>query len=184
MEYISLTEKDELLVGLLSDTHLLKRGKLPEQIEAVFGGVDFILHAGDIYELEVLDELGHIAPVLAAEGDDDFFRYPDERVKEDHFLALGGLKLWLRHRLPFGLIQLLNSGTDDEVVELVSRHCAELPDVVVFGDTHNALIRRCGGILLVNPGSPTMPNYVNRLGTVALLTIASRKAEARLVQFE
>ena len=89
-----------MLIGLLSDTHVRLPGtrvelstltteELPIQIRDAFSGVDLILHAGDIYSLEVLDMLETIAPVLAAEGDDDpFLLVNDNRVKHTHTLTL------------------------------------------------------------------------------------------------
>ena len=36
-----------------------------------FAGCDAILHAGDIHELWLLDQLGEVAPVFAARGNGD-----------------------------------------------------------------------------------------------------------------
>ena len=44
---------------------------LPASLLDIFAGVDLILHAGDIGELWVLDELSHIAPVVAVHGNDE-----------------------------------------------------------------------------------------------------------------
>ena len=60
----------------------------------------------------------------------------------------------------------------------------ELPDVVAFGHSHFAEIENYKGVLLINPGSPTMPNYTPKLGTVGFLTIEDGRAEARLLQLE
>ncbi|MFC1991982.1 metallophosphoesterase family protein, partial [Chloroflexota bacterium] len=78
-------------IGLLSDTHIPSVEKeLPEIITSALRGVDLILHGGDIYTPSVLDDLEHIAPVLAASGDDDFGdTLSDERVKGKHILKLG-----------------------------------------------------------------------------------------------
>jgi len=60
-------------IGLVSDTHIPKSTHvLPPQVKEAFKDVDLIFHAGDIYVVSVLDELEHLAPVLAAEGDDDY----------------------------------------------------------------------------------------------------------------
>ena len=64
------------------------------------------------------------------------------------------------------------------------QECPGTPDIVVFGDTHRANVQRLQGVLFINPGSPTLPSYESRLGTVALLTIASGEAAAHLVQLE
>ena len=44
-------------------------------------------------------------------------------------------------------------------------------DIVVFGDTHFLTIEEHQGVLFVNPGSPTLPQQMQRLGTVAVLEL-------------
>lgn len=56
-----------LKVGIISDTHSLVR---PQAIEALSGS-DFIIHAGDIGSMEVIDQLSEIAPVTAIRGNID-----------------------------------------------------------------------------------------------------------------
>ncbi len=59
-------------VGVLSDTHVPTIMKaLPPIIFDIFRDVDLILHAGDIVEMSVLEELGAIAPVEAVAGNMD-----------------------------------------------------------------------------------------------------------------
>ncbi len=56
-------------IGLISDTHIPEsRKELWPQVFSAFRGVDLILHAGDIYELYVIDELSQVAPTYAARG--------------------------------------------------------------------------------------------------------------------
>lgn len=60
------------LVGLISDTHMGQRRKtLSPAIFDALAGVDLILHAGDVGELWVLDDLSRIAPVVAVHGNDE-----------------------------------------------------------------------------------------------------------------
>src|SRR5674476_150673 len=59
-------------VGLISDTHVPKRARcIPKRVFEIFQGVDYIIHAGDLVELAVMDELEQIAPVLAVRGNSD-----------------------------------------------------------------------------------------------------------------
>ena len=59
-------------VGLISDTHIPEaRDELWPQVFDEFDGVDCILHAGDIYDITVIDQLSEIAPVYAARGNGD-----------------------------------------------------------------------------------------------------------------
>ncbi len=171
-----------LLIGLLSDTHIAFPSEtLPSQIRGAFTGVDLILHAGDIWIPSVLDELETIAPVMAAWGDDDMPADvgSDSRMMKGHSLLFDGVTLWLAHIKPrYGL---LYPKEERYYPKLNSEDPEDPPDVVVFGHTHFATIEHYKDVLLVNPGSPTVPNYVPKLGTVALLTINSGEVEARIV---
>jgi putative phosphoesterase len=169
-----------MLIGLLSDTHIRIPGTrsnlgqlcgntLPLQISEAFRGVDLILHAGDIYTLPVLEELEKVAPVLAAEGDDDPFEIMnDNRVKLKHILNMEGITIGLAHQF--------------EAWDLGKQE--NLPDVIIFGHLHRPSLERRNGVLWVNPGSPTFPNYRYELGTVALLTVDDGKAEAQIIKLQ
>ena len=155
-----------MLIGLISDTHIPEAAEaLPSRIKEALCDVDLILHAGDIYIVSVLDELEVLAPVLAAEGDDDYQEvYRDARVKQQHILRVGCVTILLRHIRPW-------SWPPQE----------KLPDILVFGHTHKPMIDHSHGILLINPGSPTFPNYKYQLGTIAILAIDSSKVDANIV---
>src|SRR4030043_2463643 len=59
-------------IGLISDTHVPKRAqRIPEKVFEIFANVDYIIHAGDLVELSVVDELEQLAPVLAVHGNMD-----------------------------------------------------------------------------------------------------------------
>jgi putative phosphoesterase len=165
-----------MLIGLLSDTHIPDHAKkLPDQLKDAFCGVDLILHGGDIFSLSVLNELERIAPVLAAVGDDDpTFTANDSRVKDKHTINVDGVTIWLMHQKPKSLPRV-----SKEIPWL-----DEPPDVIVFGHTHQATVENHQGVLQVNPGSPTFPGYRLALGTVALLTVNSGKAEAKIIQLQ
>lgn len=168
-----------MLIGLLSDTHIPNHvAALPAQLKEAFRGVELILHAGDIYNIATLDELEGIAPIIAAEGDDDPYRTAsDKRVKSKHFLTVEGVTIWLAHSWwdfwPFRSRQELRR---------LSPQQDSVPDVLVFGHSHEAKLEKREDLLLVNPGSPTFPYYKHELGTVGLLTIDSGKAEAQIIQ--
>ena len=172
-------------IGLLSDTHIPDvTTALPHQLEAVFHGVDLILHAGDIYASSVLDHLERIAPVLAAEGDDDYLPR-DRRVRPKHVLDIDGLTLWLLHEFPFDWRFVSGSRSEGELAEALKFYGSDAPDITIFGHSHRAIVRHAAqGMLLINPGSPTLPRYERCLGTVGILNITSGGAEAQLVQLE
>ncbi|NLJ25093.1 MAG: YfcE family phosphodiesterase, partial [Firmicutes bacterium] len=64
--------KVDFRIGVLSDTHIPVRARhLPAEIFIAFTGVDLILHAGDIKEWSVIQELSTLAPVEAVFGNMD-----------------------------------------------------------------------------------------------------------------
>jgi putative phosphoesterase len=165
-------------IGLVSDTHVPQAvSKLPVEVERALDGVDLILHAGDIFESSALDQLERIAPVLAARGDGDRGAVLDDnRVKWKHILRLHGQTVWVIHELPYPYpVALWKTG------RTLAGGAKDIPDVVVFGHEHCTILERQGGILLVNPGSPTFLNYHEGLGTVGLLEVNSGEAQARIV---
>jgi putative phosphoesterase len=164
-------------IGLISDTHIpLNAEKLPLQLPSVFTGVELILHAGDIYLTSVLDELGVLAPVLAAYGDGDARigtkMGVDLRLKKSHTINVDGVYIGLVHEIRFPGVSL------EKVFD-----CPV--DIVVRGHSHEASIETHQGVTVVNPGSATLPNHqLNKAGTVALLDIVRRKVNARIVQLD
>ncbi len=179
-------------IGVLSDTHIgdaemlpHQVRMLPHQVEEIFSGVDLILHAGDICDPTVLDRLEGLAPVLAAEGDHDNLDTPDERVKDRHVLEVEGLTIWLCHDFPlkwWGFVY--SSEFDGQLVEALEPYGAMAPHVIIFGHSHRAIVRHAPNLLLVNPGSPTLPKHEIGLGTIAVMSITSGTATAELVQLE
>ena len=160
-------------IGLISDTHIPDHAKaLPPHLDDVFKDVDLILHAGDMYSLRVLDELEEIAPVLAAVGDDDYSTATsDRRVSSRQVIKKEGLIIWLVHQKPVRI----------PVVPKDRPWRDGPPDIIVYGHTHRADIDNTDGILKINPGSATFPEYRLEPGTVALLTIEAGKAEAQII---
>jgi len=170
-----------MLIGLLADTHIPEAARvLPPQIAEVFRDVDLILHAGDIYVPSVLDQLEHIAPVMAARGDDDSGEIlRDKRVKWKHILSLEGHTLWLVHEMFYQRIV-----TPWRKGSTTMRGKEDIPDIVVFGHDHCTIMQRRNDVLFINPGSPTFLNYRSGLGTVAILCIEPGKAEAEIISLD
>ena len=169
----------KMLIGLISDTHIPEaEEKLPPEVKEAFRGVDLILHAGDIYERAVLDDLERIAPVLAARGDDDHLStLTDKRVQEKHVLELGGKTIWLVHERAYYIV---SSWWKNRIITGEDRN--DLPDIVVFGHEHRTVIQNLHDLLFVSPGSPTFLGYQRGLGTVGILELGSGRADARIVQ--
>jgi putative phosphoesterase len=150
------------LVGLISDTHGLVRA----DVHRALAGVELILHAGDVGGDEVLDELELIAPVIAVHGNTD--RPDDARLSGAIDLSIGEVRIHVSHGHELG------SPKPDELLE---RYAA---DVIVYGHTHQQLVVRAAGRLVVNPGAAG-PRRFNIEPSVARLTIANGAADVEVV---
>jgi hypothetical protein len=162
-------------IGLISDTHIPEaRHELWPQVFDAFRGVDCILHAGDIHDLSVIDQLSDVATTYAARGngDDGSGGRPiqpfDSRLREAWFLELGGLKIGLTHDVP-----IPEYHPNLTLERAMTRYFGRTDlDVLIYGDTHVEAIDHLNGTLCVNPGSPTYPrNLDTQLGTIGFLEI-------------
>lgn len=161
--------------GLISDTHMPKRWReLPPAVFDVLQGVDLVLHAGDVGELWVLDQLSTIAPTLAVHGNDE----TEEAQRElpyQQVLAVGGHRLFLCHgHLPDRRAEVVSRAGDEWRPKLAqrARQAREAgASVMVFGHLHIPFACRAEGLWLVNPGAIASGSAFTRQTrqTVALL---------------
>jgi len=156
-------------VGLISDTHVPKRARsLPKNIFEIFENVDYIIHAGDLVELAVIDELEQIAPVLAVHGNMDGLEVTDSLPKFNS-LRVFDWKIGVIHDQGnlFGC---------DKVQETTGF------DVFVYGHTHAPEIRWVDGILYINPGSATDPSILTAKPSVGILKIDRENIAPEIVE--
>jgi uncharacterized protein len=150
-------------IGVISDTHLPTRARsVPGKIYQLFAGVHLILHAGDLVDQAVIDDLKVIAPVEAVAGNMD----PLKLVQQ-----LGRLKLIRVGPLSIGL---LHGDLDSRVVNFSRVKELFLPDqpaAIVFGHLHEPVVKKVDGILYFNPGSAVEPRRVAK-PSCGLLTIS------------
>ena len=174
-------------IGLISDTHIPEaRHELWPQVFTAFAGVDYILHAGDIHDLVVIDQLSDVAPTYVARGngDDGSGGRPiqpfDKRLRDAWLVELGGLRIGITHDVP---IPEFPPNLTLERAMMRYFGTTEL-DVLIYGDTHVEAIDHINGVLCVNPGSPTYPrNLDTQLGTIGFLEIDEHgKPEATIWQ--
>ncbi len=156
--------------------------KLPAKLMEAFRGVDLILHAGDIYLLTVLDDLEHIAPVLAAMGDDDNGDIlTDSRVKDLHILQFEGKTLWLIHEKPYAPMR--SSWLPEWWLKRLNPEQKKYgkPDIVIFGHEHRTFMKHIDGVFFISSGSPTFMNYIQGPGTIGILDLGLGTADAYIV---
>jgi putative phosphoesterase len=180
-----------LRIGVISDTHIPEaRAELWPQVFEAFGGLDAILHGGDIHDLAVLDQLEALAPVYSARGNGEeggggrAVAAPDPRVRETWRLDIGGIRVGIIHDLP-----VPEHPPYLTVARAMARRFGidpagpEALEVIVHGDTHVERIDLLGTVLCINPGSPTDPhNLDTQLGTLGFLEVLGHSVRASLCQ--
>jgi putative phosphoesterase len=160
-------------IGLISDTHVPSRAScIPKIVFKIFENVDYIIHAGDLVKLEVIDELEQLAPVLAVHGNMDGPEVSGALPKLNS-LKIYGWKIGVMHdpHTMFGRGKMRELAKENGF------------DAFVYGHTHNASIKWEGKLLYVNPGSPTNPlsSFANR-PSVALLKVTQDAITPEIVQ--
>ena len=154
-----------------------------------FHGVDQILHAGHAYVPSCLEWLRRIAPVASTESWLEGTGETPTRNGRVQVLEFEGHTIGMAHEL------ILRSLGDDVLPGAIERSFpsaeslsealqdifGQQVDVVVFGYTHEAMVESHEGILLVNPGSPSLIGQQVRLGTVAILELTPESRTARII---
>lgn len=132
-------------IAVIADTHT--RGmtrSIPFSAWPFLETADHILHAGDVVDPALLDELKALAPVTVVLGNCDGMEVKDWGATEEVSIELGGVPIAMVH----------DSGpTDGRRQRMRERFPAAR--VVVFGHSHLPVNEDAEGLLLFNPGSPT-----------------------------
>ncbi|MEN6520135.1 MAG: phosphodiesterase [Armatimonadota bacterium] len=164
-------------IGVISDTH----GRIDTWRKAVniFAGADLIVHAGDVlyhpprlgytdgYDIPALVEAMNDSPVpiVIAQGN------CDSQVYEE--------LLEMPVQSPYATVQvgntriLVNHGhtlTREDMIRLGGYYKT---DIFVFGHTHLPVLEKAGPLVLMNPGSPSIPKFEKNgrlTGSVGLIT--------------
>lgn len=152
------------LVGVISDTH----GKLDGQVLELFAGVQHIIHAGDIGDEELIWQMEKLAPVIAVRGNNDAntMCFPNERLA-----VIQGHTFFIRHQ--FATVEKL-SAAQQRLIE------QRMPDVVIFGHSHQAYSGTWRGTLLFNPGSAG-PKRFNLPRSIGLLELHEDRIASRII---
>ena len=129
-----------LRAGVVSDTH----GFLDPRVLQLYTGVDLILHAGDVGDPSILDELSNVAPVIAVRGNVD--EGPGlEHLPESISLSAAGVSIYMTH-----IFTPPGGGASGDPLPPGTR-------VVIFGHSHIPFLQESGPpetpVLCFNPAS-------------------------------
>jgi putative phosphoesterase len=156
-----------LRLAAVADTHSTPHRELHRQLRAQ--RPDAILHAGDIGDLYVLEELARVAPVHAVRGNIDG-RAPNVPDVLNLELVSGSasvLRILLTH------IALNGPRLRADVARLARSERASL---VVCGHSHVPFIGKEGGLSVFNPGSAG-PRRFQLPILFGMITIAASRVE-------
>jgi uncharacterized protein len=162
-------------IAVIADTHLPSIIRSPDELGPQLGQLlkraDLILHAGDVTAPSVIKWCEQFATTLVARGNNDLFEH--DNLKDRHVLTVCGWSIALLHQLrpeSRPMRELLEEGLDGEHT-----------DVLIAGDTHVERLEFRDGVMLLNPGSPTLPHHKNyRLGTAAVLEVSESSIHAEV----
>jgi uncharacterized protein len=149
-----------MLIGVISDTHGLLRA---EAIHAL-GGVEMILHAGDVGSDQILAGLEGMAPTVAVRGNNDKAGQVS-RLPETATVLVGPTSIFLLHDIK----QIGTAGVGH--------------DVIVYGHSHKPSVENRGNVVFLNPGSAGRRRFKLPV-SVALLEITGGVAKAEIITLE
>lgn len=133
-----------LRIGLISDLH----GQLDKRVKTLFKDVCHIICAGDIGNIEILNQLAYIAPVIAVAGNTD--TKLKDILPEYINYKIDDLKIFVSH-----IIERTDPSWQDKSKLIFNLK----PDIVVYGHTHNYVASSSGNIIFINPGSAGPARY-------------------------
>jgi putative phosphoesterase len=156
---------------ILADTHVPRfRPELPECLRPYLDACDVILHAGDVTDPAVLDELAVHAPVLAVRGNGDG---PD--------LAAWGAPERLETPIDGVEVAMVHDAGPSRGRPARLARWFPAAELIVYGHSHIPSVVRDGPRLLVNPGSPTWKRRQPR-PTAALALLERGRVSATLIE--
>jgi len=180
-----------MLIGVLADSHIPQRLKsIPQAVFELFSEVELILHAGDLVDPGILDDLASLAPVKAVRGNVHLVdRTLDPQLPKAQRLDILGHHIVLTHghgsfmRGSLERMRYWLSRDRDLVNQRIANWCLDMypeADLIIFGHSHRAYNQTFGQRLLFNPGAvcPTE----GEIPSVGLLTIERERVSGQLIE--
>ena len=158
-----------MLVGVISDTH----SYMDVRAFRLLQGVDHILHAGDIGDARIIEQLQGIAPVTAVRGNVDRDP-PTSLFPAEETLKLEDYRIFLTHEV--------KPPKRDTDLALEGYRQAGV-DVVVYGHSHIAYQQRWGGVLFFNPGAAGKRRF-KVIPSIGFLTLTPAGVEGMITPLE
>jgi len=175
------TDKKELLIGVLSDTHIPHRTrKFPDIVIEDFKkrNVDYVFHLGDFTEYKVykrlVDEFGK-DKIVAIRGNMDFDQELKRILPDKIELEILGHKVLMLHGM----------GGPNMIIKRLIKNLNLLNsnyDIVIFGHTHRPENEIVDGILFFSPGTTSpIDNKLTVVSSYGYLKISENTIEPEII---
>jgi len=171
------TNKDQLLIGLIGDTHIHSREEdILQHILDDFKekDIDYLFHVGDFTSYKVYKKLQDIfgqEKVIGIVGNMDDSKISKVLPKKIE-LELFGHKIFITHGEggPHNIIERLNRRFD------LSNY-----DIIIFGHVHRPFNQKWrDGKLYISPGTPTDKRFTD-INSYGFLKISKEKIEPEII---
>lgn len=157
-------------IAVVSDTHGDNKNIIEKLSE--IEKIDILLHLGDYVTdgIKISKALGLQTIIVRGNGD-----YLHTEYNENEIIELKGKKLFLTHghkyNLQNGITNLYYKGLELGV------------DIVLFGHIHVPIIEKIENMIIMNPGSPSLPRSASRIKTFGLIEIEDT-IETKIVEIK
>lgn len=162
-------------MGVLADTHCRGGlGSLPSPVVSGLKGLDFIIHAGDVGDQALVEDLKRLAPLVLTPGNLD----TGPEFESWHPVQVSEWEGW-RIGVTHGHLGKGRNALERSIDVLRPRGV----DVIIFGHSHHPFLERVGRALMFNPGSARLRRREPRL-SYGVLELEKRTLRATLVFFD
>lgn len=152
---------------VISDTHGVNK-----EIIEIFSEnekADMIIHLGDyVKDGEKISKILGL-PCVIVKGNGDY----NSDYPEDRFIEIEGKKIFSTHGHKYNIKSNLD--------KLYHKSMKLKADIILFGHSHIPLNIKKDGIIIMNPGSPSIPRGIDGIKTYGIIEIGE-KIETRVVE--
>jgi len=159
---------------VISDTHIpVVTDKLPYQIIQETKKAQLCLHAGDFVSYKVFEELSSYVKVVGVRGNMDTEEVK-KKLPEKEIIEVEEIRIGLIHGrgAPSSLISYIEEKFYEEIKTL---------SIIVFGHSHNPMIKKINNRIYFNPGSPT-DKFFAPYNSYGILNIERGNIEPQIIK--
>lgn len=194
-------------IGVMSDTHGHEL-RFAKAVEKIFPDADLIMHAGDVLyhgprnpmledynPLNLANRINELKiPIIIARGncdsdvDQNVINVPIQSPYA--YVFAFGKRIVMTHGTHFTYCNNPENPNWSKMISEIESEANRLhADIFITGHIHNNILERRGNSILLNPGSPSLPNRSDKKSTVAtiednIIKIFDLDTAEILMQFE